>query len=110
MVLRCRSIKRRPESSKWDAKKIRNIEASPMMPNPEGPSRPDINIDRTRVPRPEDPAEDVGRAQAPPETEPTRGDIRITKRLLERYDYSARCPGCNAALSNIPRREHKKAC
>ena len=62
------------------------------------------------MPRPAVPAEDVGRAQARPVSEPVRRDFRITKRVLERYDYTAGCPGCNAALSNKPRREHNKEC
>ena len=109
-AIRCRSVRRRPEVNKWDAEKMRNIVASPRMPNPEDPSRPDFDIDRTRLPRPVVPAEDVGRAQARPISEPVRRDIGITKRVLERYDYTAGCPGCNAALSNKPRREHNKEC
>ena len=85
-------MKRRPEVNKWDAEKIRNIVASP--PNPEDPSKPDF----------------VGRAQARPVSEPVRRDFQITKRVLERYDNTVGCPGCNAALSNKPRREHNKEC
>ena len=69
-AIRCRSVKRRPEVNKWDAEKIRNIVASPRMPNPEDPSRPDFDIDKTRLPRPAVPAEDVGRAQARLVSEP----------------------------------------
>ena len=43
-------------------------------------------------------------------SELVRRDFRITKRVLERYDYTVGCPGCNAALSNPPRREHNKEC
>ena len=109
-AIRCRSVRRRPEVNKWDAEKIRNIVASPRMPNPEDPSRPDFDIDRERLPRPAVPAEDVGRARARPVSEPVRRDFRIKKRVLERYDYTAGCPGFNAALSNKPRREHNKEC
>ena len=69
-AIRCRSVRRRPEVNKWDAEKIRNIVASPRMPNPEDPSRPDFDIDRTRLRRPAVPVEDVGRAQARPVSEP----------------------------------------
>ena len=109
-AIRCRSVKRRPEVNKWDAEKIRNIVASPRMPNPEDPSRPDFDIDKTRLPRLAVPAEDVGRAQGRPVSELLRRDFRITKRMLERYDYTAGCPGYNAALSNKPRMEHNKEC
>ena len=62
-------MKRRPEVNKWGAGKIRNIVASPRMPNPEGPSRLDIVVDKTRLSRLAVPADDVGRAEARPESE-----------------------------------------
>ena len=68
-MIRCRSVRRRPEVNKWNAEKIRNIVASPRMPNPEDPSRPDFDIDRTRLPRPAVPAEDVSRGRARPASE-----------------------------------------
>ena len=61
-AIRCRSVTRRPEVNKWDAESIRSNVASPRVPNPEGPSRPDFDIDKTRLPRPAVPPEDVGRA------------------------------------------------
>ena len=108
--MRCRSVKRRPEVNKWDAEKIRNIVASPRIPNPEDPSRPDFDIDETRLPSLAVLAEDVGSAQGRLVSELLRRDFGITKRMLERYDYTAECLGCNAALSNKPRREHNKEC
>ena len=60
-AIRCRSVRRRPEVNKWDAEKIRNIAASPRMLNPEDPSRPDFDIDKTRLPMPAVPAEELKR-------------------------------------------------
>ena len=99
-------MKRRPEVNKWGSEKIRNIVASPRMPNPEDPSRLDIDVDKTRLSRLAVPADDVGRAEARPESE------ACWKRLQDVGEVrcTAGCPGCNKALPNKPRRGRNKEC
>ena len=75
--------------NRWDADKIRIIVASPRMPSLEDPSRPDFDVDTTRLPRLAVPAEDVGiAASLLEETSGSRRDKdQVIKACLLEMDF-----------------------
>ena len=111
-AMRCRTIKRRPQDCRWEANKVSEMKATPRHPNPKDEQDGDIKakldvkvevkeiVPELRLPKPE---------TAEPR-EAKRRNFRITKKLLEKYGYSAGCPGCEAALDGRRAREHSDLC
>ena len=109
-AIRCRTIKRRPLSSRWSAERIAEIEASPRKPCPEDPTRHTVETERRARVREADAAENLGKPETQETAEPLRREFKITRRLLEKHGYSSSCPGCDAMLNMQGQRPHSTAC
>ena len=106
-VLRTRSIRRKPATSRWDAALLAKQRGLPWKPNPESdeteilPAAVLIKVDEIKVP-----------PVAPRTVEdmiPRRVYIRSDVELA-RYGHTPKCPGCGAALQGAQPRTHSEEC
>ena len=106
-VCKARSIKRRPESERWDADEIMKVTGTPWKPylfsesdellskppqpviiKEDGPVRADRDSDNPAIPR----------------------SFAITRRDLVNYGYTPACPGCYAAANDRKHKSHTPVC
>ena len=124
-VVRVRTITRRPDAEKFDAERILAIKALPRMPTPTSRRRQEdipgqLNEgqceDAAGPPQrddheaPQEGGAGIGRPEVEPREEAPR-DFRIDQRLLDKFDYTAGCPGCIYKREGFPdHRGHTPAC
>ena len=103
LVVGSRSIRRLPESAKWDKDMVEKIRATPWNHNvPEEQANVTFGpTDKPDIPEPVP-------MHHEPEIVPRR--MRIHKRDLEEHGYLDGCPGCQAAKAKMPTRNHSEAC
>ena len=108
-AVRVRTVKRRVVEDRWDVEAIKEIVATPSVPNPGNMRQKEIMIESQTI------RLDLGgdgsntpQAEAE-EAEKQLRDFKITKSMLEKYGFSGRCPGCEGALSG-KRRVHVPHC
>ena len=111
-------MKRRPEQVRWQADRVKDIRATPRMPDPDKTVKSDnIELEPANV---EDEVKDVAkipedivdRNMADIEAtrpEPVR-EMRLTKRMFTQYGWSPDCPGCKALQEDGPKRLHTETC
>ena len=97
-AIRVRTVLRRPKSDRWNPDAIREVRATPRMPNPKDrdqqeamPERltrkVELGVDGTNLEMPKD------------ETKGLRlRDFRITKKILQKHGHTPKCAGCEAAM------------
>ena len=117
---------------RWDLAAIKEILATPRKPDPKRPEEEELeakvvdleNDDLTGLTRsatieegqgePEQgaPREVLERPMARPSRRGEVRELRITKRLLEKYGYTPNCPGCTKSQSHNSKgqRPHTAAC
>ena len=117
-AFRVRTVKRRPEQVRWQADRVKEIRATPRIPDPDKPVKPDvIELEPANV---EDEVKDIAkipediidRHMADIEAtrpEPVR-EMRLTKRMFVQYGWSPDCPGCKALKEDGPKRKHTEVC
>ena len=120
-AIRVRTVTRVPMQSRWNYDYISKITATPRCPDPRKAEKQDIEATHDEDVGPDGPIEK--------QTEPEAGEkvdgrsiqtsdhvrnpreLRITKRLLEKYGYSDDCPSCNShQLGLDSHRKHSEAC
>ena len=98
-ALRCRTIRRRPESCRWAAERVAEIVATPRRPSPLDPEKETVDgkkKSKVKIERPED---NPGEPEVQEEADIHHRGFRVTNRILEKYDDTAGCPGCEAKLN-----------
>ena len=96
-AMRCRTIKRRPADRRWSAEKLAGVKATPRRPNPKDAHREEGGTN-------EEPLVEIQetKGMAAPEVRepvrPPRRNFKITRKVLEKYDYTSGCAGCEATL------------
>jgi hypothetical protein len=119
-VFRVRTIKRRPEQVRWQAEHVMAIKATPRAPDPnKAPTADaievepvDLNVELGGAQHGEDEAqaidgdEDVRTMRHPDEVR----ELRLTKRMFQRYGYSDNCIGCTAHRNGAAKRGHTAVC
>ena len=116
-AVRVRTIKRKPLELRWDAEKILNMKATPRRPDPSDPKKDEVqngeDLDKLVM---EDIVIDEGEAQGskPPEIPIRANDVRelrMTKKILDKYGRTPECPGCMASQTpGAGPRLHTDAC
>ena len=124
-AVRVRSIKRTPEPARWNDQAVLDIKATPRHPDPNNKERQELDAPVDGDPEGKRDAQDraEGRKRIPKE-EPiismdvdTTGppdsavrEMRITKRVLEKFGYTQGCVGCTAVQQGSDKRLHTEAC
>ena len=120
-AVRVRTIRRLPEEERWSNELITNIRATPRYPNPhkkpkEGEDRLEAPHDEELSPMTSDKAE-IKRGTSDELSPPTSGprdsamrELKITKRILEKFGYSDGCEGCLHAEAGLSHRAHSATC
>ena len=109
-AIRCRTVKRRPMSDRWQANKVAEIRATPRRPNPKDAEDQELKTEKHPHVRELDQSEKVEAAQTKAPEELRRRNFKITKSILEKHGYSTNCIGCDAILSGGDPRGHTIGC
>ena len=110
-VLRVRTVKKKPDSMKWNAKAIEDVVAVPDAPNPHDKrqSAPRAERDTRGI----DLGDKSGEHLEEPRTEVQERKIRefrINNEILDKYGYTENCPGCDAKQRGTAKASHSRAC
>ena len=112
-AVRVRTVKRAPAQLRWTQKPILEMKATPRRPDPSSKA-PEIKpmLDEEQMAPAAQPKAEEFR-EVPRVTEPRDLDtreLRLTRRLLEKFGYAPDCEGCIAAQGDLPRRNHRASC
>ena len=105
-VWKTRSVQRKPLSQRWAEGALEVVKHVPWRVSDNDP-----NVDGEKLV-----VEDLGRQMLEPEVAKEKEvvfvphRIMIKKKDLEKYGYSAGCPGCKAILRGTARQGHSEAC
>ena len=111
-VVRCWSIKRKPDSERWDAEHLNRIVGLPWQLRPpvdasrsveRGPL--ELKIDEAPVPEMLDKVVEKRRKGYVPRGLYIRKDVE-----LKEHGYTPGCDGCDAAQHGLSHRQHSRAC
>ena len=110
-AIRVRTVHRVVPQERWNIEMIKAIKSTPRQPNPVIDAGEGV---KGQLATDEPPAEREGGADLPePKTEADGGprELRITDRLLEKFEYTPGCPGCiHKQLDLEGHRGHSAAC
>ncbi len=119
-AMRVRTIKRRPEQFRWSAEAVLGVRATPRRPNPNNPTDEEVIVkhdDEVHAGAEEQPVPFVQAVDADmlnPEVSGPRDsairELKLTKRLFEKFGHTAGCDGCDRAVAGLPHRAHSDAC
>ena len=111
-VLRVRTVRMRPPSERWSLKAIRDVLATPDVPNPRDGNQQRIETERNTkgIDFGTESGKDIrDKNQAPDEPRHVR-DFKITNAHMEEFGYTPGCPGCDAKRHGTARRGHNAHC
>ena len=105
-VWKTRSVQRKPLSQRWAEGALEVVEHVPWRVSDNDP-----NVDGEKLV-----FEDLGRQMLEPEVTKEKEAVFVPHRImikkedLEKYGYSAGCPGCKAIMRGTARQGHSEAC
>ena len=119
-AFKVRSVKRLPEQLRWNQAAIEAIRATPRHPDPDNVKITEIRpATEEDVAGPEvvdevqevlDPLADDTQAVPRAGRGADTRELKITKRLLNKFGYSDNCAGCFHSRQNLPQRAHTPEC
>jgi hypothetical protein len=112
-AVRVRTVRRAPIQERWAQGLVLEMKATPRHPDPTTKSR-DIEPVLGEEPQaPEAPIPDVIYQKVPRMHDPREFDtreLRLTRRLLDKFGYAPECEGCIAIQGDFPKRKHRASC
>jgi hypothetical protein len=117
-AVRVRTIKRLPFEQRWDAGLVTAITSTPRYPDPKNHEK-EVEAKHDEEIIGEDGKETTTETGAPKQREYNRTagprpddirELRLTRRLFDKFGYSNDCDGCQAALAGEPQRKHSHVC
>ena len=108
-AIRVRTVLRRPKSDRWNPDAVKDIRATPRVPNPKDQDEKEAMPER--LTRKVELCID-GMNLEVPKDEPkgmNLRDFRITKKILQKHGYTTKCGGCEAAKIGASR-PHDSGC
>ena len=108
-VIKVRTVKRRTMADRWNGDAIKEIVATPRLPNPKNASQERVMPERLTSG-----ADPGGDGTALPdviteETDVLVRDFRITRKILDQFGITSGCNGCDGHLMG-KRRAHSSEC
>ena len=110
-VLRVRTVRMRPPSERWSITAIKDIKATPDLPNPKDAGQKIVESERNTkgVDFGAKPGKDIVDHDKVDMPRAVR-DFKITDAHLEEFGFTKYCPGCDAKRHGTARRGHTADC